>query len=156
MLHTSDRLGLARFATMQNHYNLIYREEEREMNPLCRDEGIGLIPWSPLARGMLAYKRGHGDTLRRRTDRFGKTLYNDQDAIIVDAVSDIAEKRGVSNAQVALAWLLHQPGVVAPIIGATKLEHLDDALKAIELKLDAEELKLLDATYQLHPVRGHG
>ena len=156
MLNTSDRHGLARFVTMQNHYNLIYREEEREMNPLCRDEGIGLLPWSPLARGVLAYKRGQGDTVRRRTDRFGKTLYNDQDAIIVDAVSDLAEKRGVPNAQIALAWLLHQPGVVAPIIGATRLEHLDDALKATELGLDAEELKLLNGTYQLHPVLGHG
>jgi aryl-alcohol dehydrogenase (NADP+) len=155
MLHTSDRLGLARFVTMQNHYNLIYREEEREMNPLCRDEGVGLIPWSPLARGVLARKRGDAETLRRQTDRFGRNLYGEQDLAIVDAVSAIAAKRGVSNAEVALAWLLHQPDVVAPIIGATKIEHLDAALRALDLKLGAEELKALNATYRPHTVLGH-
>jgi aryl-alcohol dehydrogenase-like predicted oxidoreductase len=155
MLHTSDRLGLARFVTMQNHYNLIYREEEREMNPLCRDEGIGLLPWSPLARGLLARKRGGEATVRSTTDRFGRTLYAEGDLDIVDTLSRVAEARGVSNAEVALAWLLHQPGVVAPIIGATKIEHLDAALKAAVMKLDAEEMKALNASYRLHPVLGH-
>jgi aryl-alcohol dehydrogenase (NADP+) len=156
MLSAADRLGLARFVSMQNHYNLIYREEEREMNPLCRDLEIGLLPWSPLARGLLARKRGGDPTTRAKTDRFARNLYGEEDLAIVDRVSEIAAKRGVSNAQVALAWLLHRPGVVAPIIGATKIEHLDDALKALDLKLDAEELKALNETYRLHSVLGHG
>jgi aryl-alcohol dehydrogenase-like predicted oxidoreductase len=154
MLHTSEKLGLTRFVTMQNHYNLIYREEEREMNPLCRDEGVGLIPWSPLARGMLTRKRGE-DTLRKQSDRFAKNLYGDDDWTVVDMVSAIAEKRGVSNAEVSLAWLLAQPGVVAPIIGATKIEHLDAALKAVDLKLDDDEMKALNDSYRPHPVLGH-
>jgi aryl-alcohol dehydrogenase (NADP+) len=155
MLHTSDRLGLARFVTMQNHHNLVYREEEREMNPLCRDEGIGLIPWSPLARGFLTRKRGE-ETARKRTDRYAQNLYSEGDWQIVEAVSTVAQKRGVSNAEVALAWLLHQPGVVAPIVGATKIEHLDAAIRSLDLRLDAEEMKSLNATYRLHPVLGHG
>src|SRR5207302_4042221 len=120
MLATSDRLGLARFVTMQNHYNLIYREEEREMNPLCRAEGVGLIPWSPLARGFLAgnrRKEDYGETSRAKTDDFAQSMYyNDGDFAVVDRVGEIARKRGVSHAQVALAWLLHQDGVTAPII----------------------------------------
>jgi aryl-alcohol dehydrogenase-like predicted oxidoreductase len=155
MLNTSDKRRLARFVTMQNHYNLIYREEEREMNPLCSDEGVGLLPWSPLARGLLARKRGEKETLRRQTDRFGRTLYSEADLAVVDAVSDVAEKRGVSNAEVALAWLLHQPNVIAPIVGATKIEHVDAAIRALDLKLDAEELKALNASYQLHGIQGH-
>jgi aryl-alcohol dehydrogenase-like predicted oxidoreductase len=159
MLDASDRLGLSRFVTMQNHYNLVYREEEREMIPLCREEGIGLIPWSPLARGFLAGNRRRqdkGETTRARTDDFAHSLYyRDDDFAVVDRVSEIAGKRGVPNAQVALAWLLAQPGVTAPIIGASKMSHLDDALKALELTLDANELKALAEPYQPHPVLGH-
>ena len=159
MLHASDRLGLARFATMQNHYNLVYREEEREMIPLCLDEGIGLIPWSPLARGFLTGNRrreDHGETSRAKTDDFAHSLYyNDGDFSVVDRVGEVARARGVSNAQVALAWLLHQPGVTAPIVGASKPHHLDDALAALELKLDEGELKSLAEPYQPHPILGH-
>jgi aryl-alcohol dehydrogenase (NADP+) len=159
MLHTSDRLGLARFVTMQNHYNLVYREEEREMNPLCRDEGLGLIPWSPLARGFLAGNRSkadHGETSRAKTDDFAhKLYYRDDDFAVVDRVSQVAKARGVPNAQVALAWLLHQPGMTAPIIGASKPHHLNDALAAVELKLLQEELKSLEEPYLPHAVLGH-
>jgi aryl-alcohol dehydrogenase (NADP+) len=159
MLHTSDRLHLARFVTMQNHYNLVYREEEREMIPLCRAEGIGLIPWSPLARGFLAGNRrrgDHGETSRAKTDDFAQSMYySDHDFAVVDRVGEIARQRGVSHAQVALAWLLHQPGVVAPIVGASKPHHLDDALAALELKLDDAELKALAEPYRPHPVLGH-
>ena len=159
MLQTSDRLGLARFVTMQNHYNLVYREEEREMNPLCRDQGVGLIPWSPLARGFLAGNRrreDHGETNRAKTDDFAKSLYyDDGDFAVVDRVGEIAKKRGVSHSQVALAWLLHQPGVTAPIIGASKPQHLDDAVAALGLKLDEAELKALAEPYRPHPVLGH-
>ncbi len=159
MLNISDRKGLVRFVTMQNHYNLIYREEEREMIPLCHDEGIGLIPWSPLARGFLAGNRGKqdkGETTRAKSDDFAhKMYYNDSDFAVVDRVSEIAKARGVSNAQVALAWVLHQPDVTAPIIGASKPHHLDDALKAVDLKLDEEELKRLSEPYRPHPILGH-
>jgi aryl-alcohol dehydrogenase (NADP+) len=159
MLHVSDRRGLARFVTMQNHYNLVYREEEREMIPLCRDEGIGLIPWSPLARGFLAGNRrrgDHGETSRARTDDFAHRMYyNDGDFAVVERVGEIARKRGVSNAQVALAWVLQQEAVTAPIIGASKPHHLDEALAALALKLDSEELKALAEPYQPHPVLGH-
>jgi 1-deoxyxylulose-5-phosphate synthase len=159
MLNTSDRLKLARFATMQNHYNLVYREEEREMIPLCRDEEIGLIPWSPLARGFLAGNRrreDHGETSRAKTDDFAQMMYYaDSDFAVVDRVGAIAAKRGVSHSQVALAWLLQKPGVVAPIIGASKPHHLDEALAALELKLDEAEVKALEELYQPHPVLGH-
>jgi aryl-alcohol dehydrogenase-like predicted oxidoreductase len=159
MLHTSDRLGLSRFATMQDHYNLVYREEEREMIPLCIDEGVGLIPWSPLARGFLAGNRrreDHGETARAKTDDFAhKLYYDDGDFAVVERVGEIARRRGVSNAQVALAWLLHQPGVTAPIVGASKPHHLDDALAALALKLDDSELKALAEPYRPHPVLGH-
>jgi aryl-alcohol dehydrogenase (NADP+) len=159
MLHTSDRLGLARFVTMQNHYNLVYREEEREMNPLCRDEGLGLIPWSPLARGFLAGNRSkadHGETSRAKTDDFAhKLYYRDDDFAVVERVSQVAKARGVPNAQVALAWLLHQPGMTAPIIGASKPHHLKDALAAVELKISPEELKSLEEPYLPHAVLGH-
>ncbi len=159
MLHTADRRGLARFVTMQNHYNLVYREEEREMIPLCRDEGIGLIPWSPLARGFLAGNRRRedfGETSRARTDDFAQSMYyTDADFAVVDRVGQVARQRGVSNAQVALAWLLQQEGVVAPIIGASKPHHLDDALAALHLKLDAAERKALAEPYQPHRVLGH-
>ncbi|HZL90917.1 MAG TPA: aldo/keto reductase, partial [Pirellulaceae bacterium] len=159
MLHTSERLGLARFITMQNHYNLIYREEEREMIPLCRDQGIGLIPWSPLARGFLAGNRRKGDygeTSRAKTDDYAqKMYYHDSDFAVVERVGQNAGKRGVSHSQVALAWVLHQPGVTAPIIGASKPQHLEDALAALSLKLDADELKSLAEPYQPHAVLGH-
>ena len=159
MLHTSERLGLARFVTMQNHYNLVYREEEREMIPLCRDQGIGLIPWSPLARGFLAGNRRRGDfgeTSRAKTDDYAqKMYYHDSDFAVVERVGQIAARRGVSHAQVALSWVLAQPGVTAPIIGASKPHHLDDALAALSLTLDADELKSLAEPYQPHPVLGH-
>lgn len=158
MLACSDANGFSRFVTMQNHYNLIYREEEREMLPLCRAEGIGVIPWSPLARGLLTRPRGEMDaTLRAKTDAFGKELYvrDESDAAIIDAVTEIARKRGVPNAQVALAWLLAQPGITAPIIGANKMSHLDDAAAALELTLDDHELGALGAPYLPHQVRGH-
>jgi len=159
MLHTSDRLGLARFITMQNHYNLVYREEEREIIPLCRDEGIGLIPWSPLARGFLSGNRrpgDYGETSRAKTDDYAhKLYYNDGDFAVVERVGKIAERRSVSNSQVALAWILQQPGVTAPIIGASKPHHLEDALAALSLKLDDEELKALAEPYQPHRVLGH-
>ncbi len=159
MLYTSDRLGLSRFVTMQNHYNLIYREEEREMIPLCQAEGVRIIPWSPLARGFLAGNRRQqdiGETNRAKTDRFAHQFYyQDADFAIVDRVSKVAQKRGTSNAQVALAWLLHQPGVTAPIIGASKMPQLEDTVKALDLKLDAEELESLAEPYQPHPVLGH-
>jgi aryl-alcohol dehydrogenase (NADP+) len=161
MLHASDRLGLSRFVTMQNHYNLIYREEEREMNPLCRAEGIGLIPWSPLARGFLAGNRkgkdqGFGETSRAKSDDFAhKMYYEPSDFAVVDRLTEVAKKRGVSNAQVALAWILRQPGVTAPIIGASKMSHLDEAVKALDVVLSDEEVKLLSEPYRPHPVLGH-
>ncbi len=159
MLHASDRLGLSKFVTMQNHWNLVYREEEREVNPLCRDAGLGLLPWSPLARGFLAGNRktkGEGETSRAKTDDFAhKLYYQDGDFAVVDRVSELAAKRGVPNAQIALAWLLHQPGVTAPIIGASKSHHLDDAIAAVALKLDADELKSLEEPYRPHPILGH-
>ena len=141
MLHTSDRLGLARFVTMQNHYNLVYREEEREMIPLCRDEGIGLIPWSPLARGFLAGNRrreDRGETSRAKTDDFAHKHVLQRRRLRGRGPRrrGRAASAACSNAQVALAWLLHQPGVTAPIIGASKPHHLDDALAALELKLE--------------------
>ncbi|XXY47302.1 aldo/keto reductase [Sorangium sp. So ce269] len=159
MLHTSDRRGLSRFVAMQNHYNLVYREEEREVIPLCRSEGIGVIPWSPLARGFLVGNRGKdgkGETVRSKSDEFAQRLYfQDSDFAVVEKVTEIAAKRGVPNAQVALAWLLQQPGVTAPIVGATKLSHINDAARAVELKLDAEELRALSEPYRPHPVLGH-
>jgi aryl-alcohol dehydrogenase (NADP+) len=159
LLYLADRHGYARFVSMQNHYNLVYREEEREMNPLCREEGIGLIPWSPLARGFLAGNRrptDRGETTRAKSDEFAHRLYyQESDFQVVDRVAQIAKKRGVNNVQVALAWILQQPGLTAPIIGATKAQHLDDAVKALELKLEPEELKELEEPYRPHPILGH-
>ncbi|MBL8216829.1 MAG: aldo/keto reductase [Bryobacterales bacterium] len=159
MLHTADRLGLSRFVTMQNHYNLVYREEEREMLPLCRAEKVGIIPWSPLARGFLAgnrNKQDKGDTSRARTDDFAhKLYYQDSDFAIVDRVSEIAGKRGVKNVQVALAWILAQPGITAPIIGATKLDHLEEAVAALDLELTPDEVRMLGELYTPHPILGH-
>jgi aryl-alcohol dehydrogenase (NADP+) len=159
MLYKADELGLARFVTMQNHYNLIYREEEREMIPLCREEGIGLIPWSPLARGFLAgnrTKKDFGETSRAKTDDYAHKMYYDpSDFEVVDRVTKIAERRGVPNAQVALVWILAQPGVTAPIIGASKMRHLDDAVAALSLKLDESEMRELSEAYRPHRVLGH-
>jgi aryl-alcohol dehydrogenase (NADP+) len=157
--YLADRMGLRRFVTMQNHYNLVYREEEREMIPFCRAEGVGLIPWSPLARGFLAgtHRPGDfGDTTRAKTDDFGQGLYyQEADFRVVERVTELARRKGVSNMQIALAWLLHQPGITAPIIGATKLEHLEDTVKAVEVKLAAEELQFLAEPYKPHPILGH-
>jgi 1-deoxyxylulose-5-phosphate synthase len=158
MLATAERHGWSRFVSMQNHYNLVYREEEREMIPLCRDERIALIPWSPLARGFLVGNRkkpGKGATTRAKSDDFaGRMYYQPEDFAIVDRVSEIAKQRGVNNAQVALAWVLAQPGITAPIIGATKMHHLDDAIAALELRLSSDELQSLAALYKPHPVLG--
>ena len=159
-LAISDREGLARFATMQNHYNLIYREEEREMMPLCEFEGVAVIPWSPLARGLLAgtrQKLGDDSTARSATDGLDQFLYDQpSDWDVVEAVRATAKQRGVAPAQVALAWLCSRPAVVAPILGATKLSHLEDGLSALELDLEAEELAALEAPYRPHPVKGIG
>jgi len=152
-LYLSERRGWTRFATMQNHYNLLQREEEREMLPLCADQGIGVIPWSPLARGRLT-RDWDTTSARSETDAFGRTLYTDADRTIVEAVAHVAEQRGVPRAQVALAWLLHRPSVTAPIVGATKPEHLEDALAAVSLQLNDDELKQLEQPYTVRPVVG--
>jgi 1-deoxyxylulose-5-phosphate synthase len=156
--HVAERHGWMRFASMQNHYNLLYREEEREMIPLCRHDGIGVIPWSPLARGFLTGTRtreGERRTVRAETDGFQDTLYGPDDFDVVDRLNEVAGERGVPSAQMALAWLLHKPGVTAPIVGATKLEHLEDALAAAELSLSDEEIERLEEPYRPHPVIGH-
>ena len=152
--HVATLNGWTRFVTMQDHYNLLYREEEREMIPLCLDQGIGLIPWSPLARGRLA-RPWDTESARSRTDEFGKTLYHEGDREIVEAVARVAAARGVPMAQVALAWMLDRPGVSAPIVGATRASHLDDAVAAVGLHLEDEELEALEAPYRPHPVAGH-
>jgi aryl-alcohol dehydrogenase (NADP+) len=158
MLAISEARGWARFVTMQNHYNLLYREEEREMNPLCRAEGVGIIPWSPLARGVLAGNR-KAQTTRARTDDFGAKMYGKElaaaDQRVIDGLEDLARKRGVPPSQIALAWLLHKPGVVAPIVGASKPHHLDDAIAAAGVKLSAEEIARLEEPYVPHAIQGH-
>ncbi|MDQ0470249.1 aldo/keto reductase [Labrys wisconsinensis] len=155
-LYLADRHGWTRFATMQNYVNLLYREEEREMLPLCRAEGVGVIPWSPLARGRLT-RDWDDQSERSRTDEFGKTLYAasaEADRKVVEAVAAVAKARGVPKAQVALAWLLGKPGISAPIVGATKPHHLDDAAAAVSLKLTAEEVAALEQPYVPHTVTG--
>ncbi len=150
--------GWTRFVSMQNHYNLVYREEEREMIPLCLDQGVGLIPWSPLARGMLAGTRERGGvrtTVRSGNDPYAEELYGESDFDIVDAVRAIAEEHGKPPAQIALAWLLRQPVVSAPIVGATKVGHLDDAVAAVELNLSDEDVGRMEAPYRPHVVLGH-
>jgi aryl-alcohol dehydrogenase (NADP+) len=155
MLHASERHGFSRFVSMQNHYNLMYREEEREMIPLCRAEEIAVIPWSPLARGLLAGSR-KAQTLRSRADDYAHKLYTrEADDRVVDCVEQVAGNRGVPPAQVALSWLLHKPGITAPIIGASKPHHLDDAVAAVELKLSSQEIETLESVYIPHPVLGH-
>jgi 1-deoxyxylulose-5-phosphate synthase len=157
--HTAERHGWAKFVSMQNHYNLVYREEEREMIPLCLDQGVGCIPWSPLARGMLAGNRtrdGGRLTTRSSTDAFTDYLYDQPtDFDVVDAVNEVAAARGVPSAQVALAWLLQKPGVTAPIVGSTKKKHLKDALAAEALTLSDDEVEMLEKPYVPHPVLGH-
>ncbi|WP_033278876.1 aldo/keto reductase [Streptomyces sp. NRRL F-525] len=152
--HVAERHGWTKFVSMQNHYNLLYREEEREMLPLCADQGVGVLPWSPLARGRLT--RDWGTTTERSsTDNFGNRLYQDGDRAIVEAVTRIAGDRGVPRAQVALAWLLHQSTVAAPIVGAAKPQHLEDAVAAVELELSDKELEELEQPYTPHAISGH-
>jgi aryl-alcohol dehydrogenase (NADP+) len=156
MLGLQQQHGLARFVSMQNHYNLIYREEEREMLPLCRDQGIALTPWSPLARGLLAGSRKQG-TVRAGSDQPAQTWYDhhDQEDAIVAAVEAVATRRGLPPAQVALAWVLGRPGITAPLIGASKPRHLDDAVAALDVELDAQDVAALEAPYRPRPVAGH-
>ncbi|HLE53569.1 MAG TPA: aldo/keto reductase [Anaerolineales bacterium] len=158
-LYLADLHSWTRFISMQNHYNLVYREEEREMLPLCQAEGIGVIPWSPLARGFLIGNRsreGGGTTTRAQVDDFAHNMYYQEiDFKVVDRVMELAKQRGVVPAQIALAWLLHQPGITAPIIGASKMHHLEDAVAALEIKLSREEQIYLEEPYRPHPVLGH-
>jgi aryl-alcohol dehydrogenase-like predicted oxidoreductase len=155
----AQSVARTRFVSMQNHYNLVYREEEREMIPQCLDQGVAVLPWSPLARGLLAGTRtrdGERRTTRSRTDPFGDSLYTPEtDFAVVDRANEVAAARGVPTAQVALAWLLQRPGVTAPIVGATKGEHVDDALAAEQLSLDAQEIARLEQPYVAHAVSGH-
>jgi aryl-alcohol dehydrogenase (NADP+) len=158
-LHTSEKHGWAKFVSMQNHYNRAYREEEREMIPLCIDQGVGLIPWSPMARGFFAGNRdrsGSGETTRAETDPFAKGLYfRDEDFDVADRVAELAASRGVTGSQIALAWLLNKPYVHSPIIGATKMDHLDQAIAALDIDLSEEEMKKLEEPYKPHPILGH-
>jgi aryl-alcohol dehydrogenase (NADP+) len=158
-LHVSEIHGWTRFISMQNHYNLVYREEEREMIPLCIDQGIGLIPWSPMARGFFAGDRkrgGGGATLRANNDPFGNSLYfREEDFAVAECVGEVAKARGVSGSQIALAWILAKPHVAAPIIGATKMEHLDQAIDALEIRLSDDDMRQLEEPYRPHPVLGH-
>jgi len=157
--HVAARNGWTTFVSMQNHYNLIYREEEREMIPQCIDQGVGVIPWSPLARGVLTGNRsrdGQRHTTRAGADPFGDSLYSQADFDVVDAVAEVAAGRGVPPAQVALAWMLQRPGVTAPIVGTTKPGHVDDALAAVKLELTEEEISRMEERYVPHPVLGHG
>lgn len=160
MLYTADAHGWTRFVSMQNHYNLVYREEEREMNKLCVEEGIGIIPWSPLARGFLAGNRTRdkgGETTRAKNDDFAHRLYyEDGDFRVLDAVIETAEQHGKSPAQIALAWMLHKPGIAAPIVGTTKLHQLEELVAATDIKLSEDEIAKLEAPYQPHPILGHG
>jgi aryl-alcohol dehydrogenase (NADP+) len=152
--HVAERHGWTPFVSMQNHYNLIYREEEREMLPLCADQGVGVLPWSPLARGRIA-RPWDTATARTETDEFGGTLYRDEDADVVATVGDVAKRRGVPMAQVGLAWLLAQPVVTSPIVGVTKAQHLADALAAVDLELTADEVAELGSGYRPHAIAGH-
>jgi aryl-alcohol dehydrogenase (NADP+) len=157
--HTADLHGWTRFVSMQNHYNLVYREEEREMIPFCIDQGVGLIPWSPLARGFFAGNRkreGGGETTRANNDDYADNLYfREEDFEVAERVQEVAQMRGVTGSQIALAWLLDKPHITAPIIGATKLEHLEQSIAALDISLSEEEVKKLEAPYQPHPVLGH-
>ena len=158
-LYTAKMNGWSRFVSMQNHYNLIYREEEREMFPLCIEEGIGLIPWSPLARGFLAGNRtrdGQNPTSRAKTDTIAQNLYYvDQDFDIVDRVKELAEKKGVLPIQIALAWVMHKPGVTSPIIGARTIQQMQELVDSVKVELSTEDLEYLEAPYIARPVLGH-
>jgi aryl-alcohol dehydrogenase-like predicted oxidoreductase len=157
-LYTAREHGWHRFVSMQNHYNLVYREEEREMIPLCVDQGVGVIPWSPLARGFLCGNRtreGKAMTVRAGSDAFAQPYYTEDGYAIVEAVSKVAQARGVTMGEVALAWMLQAPGVTAPIIGTTRLSHLDEAIKALELQLTPEEIAAVEAPYRPKPIAGH-
>ena len=158
-LYLADLHGWTRFVSMQNHYNLIYREEEREMMTLCQSEGVGVIPWSPLARGRLTRPASDNPgTSRSATDEFGKTLYKkceDSDRKVIDVVAQLASKRGLPRAQIALAWMLSKPFITAPIIGATKMAHLDDAIAAVDVELTSDEIDRLEAPYAPHEIAGH-
>jgi aryl-alcohol dehydrogenase (NADP+) len=153
-LHVADSHGWTPFVTMQGHYNLLYREEEREMLPLCADRGVGVIPWSPLARGRLTRPWGTVST-RSETDPFGRSLYQEGDRVIVEEVAAVADARGISPAQVALAWMLSKPVISSPIIGATKMAHLDDAIAAVDIRLSDEEIRRVEAPYTPRRVTGH-
>jgi aryl-alcohol dehydrogenase-like predicted oxidoreductase len=158
-LHTSEIHGWARFVSMQDHYNLVYREEEREMIPLCMDQGIGLIPWSPMARGFFAGNRkrgGGGETTRAQSDPFANELYfREEDFVIAERAAEVAKSHNATASQIALAWVLSKPYITTPIIGSTSLGHLDQAIAALEIKLSAEEIRLLEEAYQPHPILGH-
>jgi aryl-alcohol dehydrogenase-like predicted oxidoreductase len=157
-LYTADLHGWTRFVSMQPHYNLIYREDEREMLPLCQDQKIAVIPFSPLARGMLARKPSNeqDETLRAQTDPLAKTRYSQEDNVVIEQrVSELAERRGLPMAQVALAWMLSKPGITAPIIGATKPHHLEDAIAALSVQLSPDEISQLEEAYRPHPVIGY-
>ena len=157
--YTAQSHGWTRFVSMQNHYNLVYREEEREMIPLCLDQGVGLIPWSPMARGFFAGDRkpgGGGETARAKSDPFGKTLYfRDEDFTVAERAWDVAKERGVSGSQIALAWMLNKPHITAPIIGTTRMDHLEQAIAALDIKLSDDDMKQLEEPYIPHPVLGH-
>jgi len=157
--HTAESHGWTRFVSMQNHYNLVYREEEREMIPLCVDQGVGLIPWSPMARGFFAGDRkrdGGGDTSRANSDPFAKGLYfREEDFTVADRAREIAQECNATASQIALAWILNKPHIASPIIGATKMDHLEQAIAAVDIKLSEEEIKRLEEPYKAHPVLGH-
>jgi 1-deoxyxylulose-5-phosphate synthase len=157
--YTADLHGWTRFASMQDHYNLVYREEEREMIPNCIDQGIAIIPWSPMARGFFAGNRkrgGGGETARSKSDPFADQLYfREEDFTIAERANEVAKQRGVTGSQIALAWMLHKPYITAPIIGSSKIEHLDQAIAALDIKLSEEEIKRLEELYQPHPILGH-
>ena len=157
--HIAESHGWTRFVSMQNHYNLVYREEEREMIPLCVDQGVGLIPWSPMARGFFAGDRkrdGGGETSRSNTDPFAKGLYfREEDFTVADRAWEIARERGVTGSQIALSWILSKPHIASPIIGATKMDHLEQAIAASDIKLSEDEVKRLEEPYKPHPVLGH-
>jgi len=158
-LHVSEINGWTKFISMQNHYNLVYREEEREMIPLCKDQGIGLIPWSPMARGFFAGNRkrgGGGETSRAQADPFANELYfRDEDFVIAERAAEVAKSHNATASQIALAWVLSKPHIAAPIIGSSKIEHLDQAIAALEIKLSDEEIKRLEESYLPHPILGH-
>jgi 1-deoxyxylulose-5-phosphate synthase len=158
-LYTADLHGWTRFVSMQNHYNLVYREEDREMNPLCHSEGIAVIPWSPLARGFLAGNRTRdkrGETTRAKSDGYAHHMYyQENDFETLDCVWEVAQKLGHTPAQIALAWMLHKPGITSPIIGASKMPHLDEAIDALKIKFSSDDIAALEAPYKPHPVLGH-